>query len=298
MVRRGRGTMARGPLFLRGGMTQRVTIWAALVAAWLLQGMSLCGAAPLRVMPLGDSITAGYPFEAQGGYRTRLWQRFGSDPTRVDFLGTVQSGPAALGDKQHEGHSGFTIGAAPRGVGFGSLTQLLPRWLGPTVNPDVILLMIGTNDVNLNVDLAAAPARLGQLLSLIADPATGLKSAAKLIVSTIPPIDDARNQYRSSSGDFSANERVAAFNAALPGLVAAHRALGERVFFADIGSQFALADIYDGLHPTAAAYNKLGDAWYEAIVAAPEPGGAGLMTAGAMASAGAARSGRWKARRR
>ena len=38
------------------------------------------------------------------------------------------------------------------------------------------------------------------------------------------------------------------------------------------------ADIYDGLHPTRAGYDKLGDAWYQAIQSVPEPTTASLFT--------------------
>ena len=233
-------------------------------------------ATPLFIMPLGDSITWGYPFNSFGGYRTKLWLDFGGDNTKQRYLGSMQEGPANLGDKHHEGHSGFTIAAAP--VGFGNITDHVATYLGPTVNPDIILLMLGTNDMNLNYQVAGAPARLDHLISLISDPATGLKPSAKLIVSSILPIDDAHNQYRSSPTDFSANDRVMAFNAALPAIIAAHRTNGEHVFFTDINHLFTFADMYDGLHPTRAGYDKLGDAWYQAIQSIPEPTTASLST--------------------
>jgi lysophospholipase L1-like esterase len=226
-------------------------------------------ATPLFIMPLGDSITWGYPFNSFGGYRTKLWLDFGGDNTKQRYLGSLQEGPTNLGDKHHEGHSGFTIAAAP--VGFGNITDHIATYLAPTVNPDIILLMLGTNDINDNYQVDGAPARLDHLISLISDRATGLKPNAELIVSSIMPIDDAHNQYRSSPTDFSANDRVNAFNAALPAIIAAHRAAGEHVYFTDINRLFTFADIYDGLHPTRAAYDKLGDAWYQAIQSVPEP---------------------------
>jgi len=64
---------------------------------------------------------------------------------------------------------------------------------------------------------------------------------------------------------------VNTFNAALPAIIAAHRAGGEHVYFTDINRLFTFADIHDGLHPTRAGYDKLGDAWYQAIQSVPEP---------------------------
>jgi len=113
---------------------------------------------------------------------------------------------------------------------------------------------------------------------------------ARVIVSTIPPIDDARNMFRSHGGDFSANARVEAFNTAIPGVVATRRAAGQRVFFANVGGQLAIADIFDGLHPTVAGYAKLGDLWHQAILAVvPEPSSAVLAATYAAAAWGLSR---------
>lgn len=228
-------------------------------------------AAPVRVMPLGDSVTAGYPFDNNGGYRAQLWKRFGASAANLDFLGSLTGGSLiAVPDRNHEGHSGFTI-AKEAGVSYGGLTENMPTWLGPSVNPDVILLMIGTNDVNFDYRAATAPERLDQLIGVISDPLTGLKPQATLIVASILPIDDSKPQYRRTPTDFSRNARVLAFNSAIPGIVAAHRAAGANVHFFDMYSRFALTDLVDGLHPTVAGYNKLGDLWYEAIQSVPEP---------------------------
>ena len=232
-------------------------------------------AAPLVVMPLGDSITEGDNFfgDALGGYRTELWRDFGSSSSRLVFVGSQQSGPFMLGNQHHEGHSGYTIADAPI-VGRLGLTEHLDgskyaypagNWLGPTVNPDIILLMIGTNDINLNYSVAQAPARLAALISRIAT----LKPAANLIVASIPPIDDANNFFAT---DRNANAGAIAYNAAIPGVVATQRALGEQVFLYDMNHMLNISDIADGLHPTLAGYNKMGDAWFSAIQAiVPEP---------------------------
>ena len=52
---------------------------------------------PLQILPLGDSITEGQEF---GSYRTQLWKDFGSNPSRVKFLGSQSSGPDDLGDRK------------------------------------------------------------------------------------------------------------------------------------------------------------------------------------------------------
>ena len=227
-------------------------------------------AEPLRVMPLGDSITWGYPFQAAGGYRTRLWQDFGSDPARLDFLGSRSDGPPELGDKDHEGHSGYTIAREP-GVFVGNITDRVALYLAATINPDVILLMIGSNDINFNYRADGAPGRLDHLVSLISDRSSGVKPNAYLIVASLPPINDADPTYRPTPTDFERNTRAIAFNATIPGIVAIHRDRGERVYFLDMNSQLSFADLVDGLHPTQAGYRKMADAWYNSIQNVPEP---------------------------
>jgi hypothetical protein len=239
------------------------------ILATLFAQPHCCSAAALKIMPLGDSNTSG-PAWARGTYRLQLWKDFGSDINRVEFVGsTGYPLPAELGSKRHEGHSGFTIAAAP--TGYGNITDNIPTWLGPNMNPDIILMMIGTNDINYQYRVDEAPARLDHLITLISDLDTGLKPNTYLVVGSLPPINDTNNNFRSTPTDYSANARVDAFNATLPGIVATHIARGERVYFAEINAALTVADIADGLHLTAAGYDKIGDAFYNAILSLPIP---------------------------
>ena len=61
----------------------------------------------LKILPLGDSITDG--FNIPGGYRIDLWNSFKVQNLSVDFVGSLSNGPNSLGDKDHEGHSGWRI---------------------------------------------------------------------------------------------------------------------------------------------------------------------------------------------
>ena len=88
-----------------------------------------------RVMALGDSITWGWnPVDfngTMGGYRTVLASYLRD---RVDWIGRLQNGPPNA--RSHEGWSGYQI------------RRLLDLELSNamTQQPDIILLMIGTND--------------------------------------------------------------------------------------------------------------------------------------------------------
>src|SRR5689334_8226516 len=63
-------------------------------------------AAPVRVMPLGDSITQGGSI---GGYRLDLGTKLRAAGRSIDFVGSLTDGPASMPDRNHEGHPGWTI---------------------------------------------------------------------------------------------------------------------------------------------------------------------------------------------
>lgn len=199
-------------------------------------------AAPVKIMPLGDSITAGS--NLPGAYRTRLWQRAAADGRQDDFVGTQNGGPAELADRDHEGHSGWRIE---------QIDAQVAEWARAAA-PRTVLLHIGTNDITQDYDVANAPARLSSLI----DHLTAAAPQADVFVSNIIPF-----------GNPGVEERARAFNAAVPGLVADWAARGRRVHFVDQHSALTPADLQDGVHPTAAGYAKMGDRWYQELVKGP-----------------------------
>ncbi|AGZ41378.1 ricin-type beta-trefoil lectin domain protein [Actinoplanes friuliensis] len=193
----------------------------------------------VRVMPLGDSITDG--FNVPGGYRINLWQRMAADRLTVDFVGSGFNGPAALGDHDHEGHSGWKIR---------DLDANITGWLQRSA-PRTVLLHIGTNDINGNDDVGNAPA----LLSALIDKIRVLAPNVELFVATITPISDA-----------AAEQRARTFNATIPGIVAQK---GSRTHLVDLHAALTTADLADGLHPNAGGYDKMAARWYSALQSVP-----------------------------
>ena len=149
-------------------------------------------------------------------------------------------GPAALADRNHEGHSGWRIDQIDSQVG---------GWLS-TYQPEVVLLLIGTNDIVQDHQLSTAPARLGALLDRIHQ----LRPATKLIVSSVPPLANA-----------SDNTQAAAYNANVRSHVDARAAAGRSISFVDAAAALTVSDLADGIHPTSAGYAKLADVWHPAI---------------------------------
>ncbi|MEB3356808.1 MAG: Calx-beta domain-containing protein [Synechococcales bacterium] len=209
---------------------------------------------PLKIMPLGDSNTRGEGDDT-AGYRDDLAALLAASGYDIDFVGSLQNGPNTFADRQHEGHGGWRIdqiidGRPDRPNQPGSIDT----WLTDH-QPDMILLMLGTNDLNQDFQVATAPDRLA---TLIDDHIFKLLPDVTLLVSTVPPIDPSKRDVDPQT--------VADFNAAIPGIVAERAAQGKNIQFVDVFSSLTLADLLnDGVHPTPAGYAKVADTWFEAI---------------------------------
>lgn len=193
--------------------------------------------ATIKIMPLGDSITVGSL--VPGAYRAPLWTRLKSDGLDVAFVGSQTTNPrAGMPFPQHEGHDSVT---AP-GLSWGFQNN---NWF--TAAPDIILLMIGTNDVGLGASFAQANTDLAWLLDVLIE---GLPSV-KILVSTLTPRADDSEGW------------VASYNATLPGVVASRAA---HVTLVPLGSLLTLADIdAGGIHPTQTGDDKIAAGWQTAI---------------------------------
>jgi hypothetical protein len=141
-------------------------------------------------------------------------------------------------DKHHEGHNGWRID---------QLATALDPWLA-AYRPRIVLLLIGTNDMAQNHDVGGAPARLGALIDQIR---AGLPDA-DIVVSSIP-----------RASDVALHQRIQAYNATIPGLVAAR---GSKVTFVDGYAAIQANHLDpDGLHLTSNGYARLADVWYPVV---------------------------------
>jgi lysophospholipase L1-like esterase len=186
----------------------------------------------VRIMPLGDSITAGVGSSAGSGYRQVLRGELAANGLRVDFVGSQRRGPGP--DADNEGHPGWRTD---------QLIDGLRPWLA-AARPDVVLLDIGTNDLLRNVHPDSAPVRTANLIDRITRQLPNVRVVvAKLLV---VGRDAARFQR---------------FNAALAAVVAAR---GPRVTMVDM-SRVPAADTGDGVHPTDLGYRQMAYQWYQAL---------------------------------
>ncbi len=112
--------------------------------AWLRR------ANPVRIMAFGDSITAGVgPKGADiggGGYRGELQWLLTARGYRYVMIGGRSDFSARVAMRAHEGHPGYVIrsfASAPAPQLYGAVAHKALA----TYDPDVILLMAGTNDL-------------------------------------------------------------------------------------------------------------------------------------------------------
>ncbi len=129
---------------LRGIVTVTWMLATSLLAGVSLPAAGAAEAAPIRIMLVGDSITAGLA-DVDTAYRCELWQRLAD--RNVDFVGFQSSSPGcgAPGfDPDHEGRGGATT--IERIVEMEDPFQLGGNSFA--LSYDAALVHIGTNDKN------------------------------------------------------------------------------------------------------------------------------------------------------
>ncbi|WP_437618290.1 SGNH/GDSL hydrolase family protein [Sorangium sp. So ce1151] len=207
---------------------------------------------PCKIMPFGDSITQG--FNVAGGYRAPLFHLALEADRDITFVGSASDYSVPMVDgvtfpRNHEGHGGWTI------EGNNGIAKLVGTSI-PNYQPNIITLMIGTNDINGNINLADAPNRLGKLLDSIfmRDP-----NILVVLAQIVPTRTD------------STNNAIMAYNAAMPDLVSTRVSMGQHIVLVDMYTAFTNDTNYrqtllgDNLHPNQAGYNRMADVWFEAL---------------------------------
>lgn len=231
------------------------------------------------LMPIGDSITWGLAIpatEAQGGYRCPLfWDLETHFGNNIQFEGYSQklalpSGvvpETACSATQWDGYGGETIGEI--------LTTVQNDRSVVNYKPKYITFMGGTNDIYYGIPQNTT-SELTSLLNYFFDNDPGVT----VVVSTIPPV------YPGATGD-PGRSQEAGWNAEVPGVN--QQIISVVQHFQSAGYRIVLNDFYtaananpayyigpDGVHPSVAGYNMLGDELYAKLAAfmgqsAPHP---------------------------
>jgi len=202
-------------------------------------------AVPLRLEPLGDSITYGTQSSTGNGFRQPLWNELTGEGYSLNFVGSVRSG--SMADNSNEGHPGLRID---------QISALTDSSLA-TYKPNVITLMAGTNDLVQDFQESTAPTRLTSLINqILADDPTATLLVADLTIGT--------------TANIAAGEP--AYNATIPGIVQSEQAAGKHVVFVDMGALTSADVSADGIHPNDTGYQLMANAWNTGIQTATSDG--------------------------
>jgi len=203
------------------------------------------------IMPLGDSITEG----VNGGYRNDLYTGLRQDNCGVAYVGTLSDPNTRVADKHHEGHPGLTIA---------DVASRVDAWMAST-HPNIILLMIGTNDTawwtGENAD------QIGARHNALIDQIRKARPNAWMFVASVPPQASAIIQPNNIDRAVLTQQ----LDTVIRKNVEARAAAGQRVRFVDVNSVLKITDLYDGIHPTEAAHAKVAQKFLESIRAALGP---------------------------
>jgi hypothetical protein len=178
--------------------------------------------------------------DGRGGYRIELFRLALQGGKNITFVGRESNGPDTVEGqpfpRDHEGHSGWVISEIADEVPSPFLD----------VDPHIILLHIGTNDMKRGADGAAD--RLGGLIDEILDD----QPEALLVVSKIIPWP-------------KRSDHVSEYNEAIPEVVNSRISAGANMILVDQFSGFPSSELADGIHPNADGYARMAGVWYEAI---------------------------------
>ena len=216
-----------------------------------------------KIMPFGDSITDGYNSDTQGGYRIELFHDLHTAGKNITFVGSNSNGPSTVDGvpfpQNHEGHSGWTI--APEGGRSGIST--LVSTVMPQFKPDVVLLMIGTNDAIDNYDMTNAPTRLGALIDSI------YAQLPNVLIVVAQPIPSRGNA--SLGDDTMLSDRIQTYDGAIPAVAKTRADAGKHILVVDMFTPFnpnKASLLEDQWHPNVQGYALLGDQWFAAMQSA------------------------------
>lgn len=241
--------------------------WTGECAHWLYEagfGLPHLG----NIWALGDSITYGaaVPSAIPGGYRDPLYENLVAKGYDFQFVGTVSTNASTqltkAGQQYHDGHSAYAIADfSISSRNYSGLYDEVEDWVDDlNQKPDLILLMIGINDLNQKNDVTGAADRLDLLITRLFT----LLPDVRLLVSSVLDADD-DNDYRHVPPNTDLQEPINNYNAGIASIVATRQGLGENIEFVDMHAGLTLDDLSDGLHPSEEGYIKMADIWTDAI---------------------------------
>lgn len=223
---------------------------------------------PLRILALGDSLTYGVDLDLSGtnaprvAYRKTLSHDMISYFGSVVFVGNVDEYTTDVSDPylyRHSGYSGYVIEDVYHVQEHPGIQPMVDDMM-EKYQPDIVIMMLGTNDLGLSVMTGEIIPRWENLVRQIE---SQLPENGMVLCATLPPI-------LNSTKEPLFNEKMQARlrELALEGL---------KVGFADPNTPLSKDEIVylntDGVHFNSKGYNVIASVFTEAISAAYDPSG-------------------------
>jgi len=207
----------------------------------------------LKIMPLGDSITASYC------WRPKLWQKLQqAGKTSFDFVGSQTSSDCGITgyDPNNEGHGGYLVTNIA-----GSMIGELRGWI-QTNTPDLVLMHLGTNDCWNNV----APATILSAYGTVVDELRARNPNVWVLVAQIIAMNPINTASCTTCECTACGGRVQTLNGMIPAWAASKTTATSPVLVVDQWTGFnATTDTVDGVHPTDTGSEKMATKWFNMI---------------------------------
>ena len=240
----------------------------------------------IKIMCMGDSITQGQ--KNSGSYRKYLYHNLISKGYNIKMVGSKDQRIQKYYDKKTNeeilyqddncGYSAYTICEYKNRKG---LLEKLDEKKSLQLNPDIILLLIGTNNIMENFDFDTTLKDFVMLIDYIFD---NMPQKAILFVATIPDMnpnnenvynwfnkyresEDGKIKYDDKEVQKNVSKNVQKYNEEITKLVNHFQSRKLNVRLENLNSVLKNTDklLIDGVHPNEKGYEKMGQFWTEII---------------------------------
>lgn len=230
----------------------------------------------VKIMAVGDSITDGY--SEQDGYRKYFYHRLVDQKKySIDMVGSKDWGSSATWDfddgtysydPANTGYSGYTIQSYQYNnqnrIGiFETISSGEKKDIIQTTSPEIVLLMIGTNDIMDSYKMDEIQARLQALV----DEIYRQKSDVTLMIMSPLPIDAPVSGWLQQD---TMNTNIKTCMTAIKKIVDAEKAAGKKCEYLATNELFTKQTDYtaylnDYCHPNRAGYTLMGNYLADAV---------------------------------
>ncbi|KAF2999105.1 hypothetical protein G7054_g11184 [Neopestalotiopsis clavispora] len=213
--------------------------------------LPLANGIPLRIMAIGASTTRGDESFDNNGFRRPIREHLTAIGNPVNFVGTQRIG--SMLDNDIEAYPGARTGQMHRHA-----LDVVPK-----TKPNLYLVNVGSNDCFQHWDI---PNFFKRYYSLV-DYLLTASPRATVVMGTLLPTTETER--------FNGSADVAIVNQQMQRLYKIMRSEGKPVVLADMTGPDGIQDTdlaWDGMHPTSAAYIRMGQIMIRSIIEADAQG--------------------------